>query len=91
MELTRNNVARIHGILILNEAEAIHELDLRDLAGAMGTEVSLDLGLGDFALGNRVSVAIQKKHFSLGPLPSPGTGAGEGMAISKRGTRNQQR
>lgn len=67
MELTRNNVARIHGILILNEAEAIHELDLRNLAGAMGTEVSLDLGLGDFELEDRVSVAIQKKHFRLGP------------------------
>lgn len=67
VELTRNNVARIHGILIFDEAEAIHELDLRDLAGAMGTEVSLDLGLGDFEWEERVSVAVQKKHLSLGP------------------------
>lgn len=67
MELTRNDVTRVHGILVLDEAEAVHELDLRDLAGAMGAEVSLDLSLSDLIFGVRVSVAIQKKHFGLGP------------------------
>lgn len=43
--LTRNDVARVHGVLVLNKAEAIHELDFRDLTGAMGVEVVLDIGL----------------------------------------------
>jgi len=41
-----NDVTRIHGIFILNEAEAIHELDLGDLPSAMGREVILDILLG---------------------------------------------
>lgn len=44
--LTRNDVSRIHGILVLDEAEAIHELDLGDLASAMGSEVAFNIGLG---------------------------------------------
>lgn len=47
VELTWNDVARVHGILIFDEAKAIHQLDLCDLASAMGTEVSLDIGLCD--------------------------------------------
>ena len=43
--LTWNDIASIHGILVLNEAEAIHKLDLGDLAGAMGVEVVLNIGL----------------------------------------------
>lgn len=48
VELTWNDVASVHGILILNEAEPVHQLDLCDLSGAMGTKVRLDVGLGDF-------------------------------------------
>jgi len=43
---TGNNVARVHGVFVLNEAEAIHELDLGNLACAMGVEVVLNIGLG---------------------------------------------
>lgn len=42
---TGNNITRVHGILVFNEAEAIHELHLHDLASAMSTEVILDIGL----------------------------------------------
>ena len=46
MARTRNDIARIHRILVLNKAEAIHELDLGDFTGAMGVEVVLNIGLG---------------------------------------------
>lgn len=46
--LTWDNVARIHGILILDEAETIHELDLSDLASTVGGEVILDICLGSY-------------------------------------------
>lgn len=44
--LTRNDISGIHGILVLDEAEAIHELDLGDLASAMGRKVGFNIGLG---------------------------------------------
>jgi hypothetical protein len=43
---TRDDIARVHVVLVLDEAEAIHELDLGNLAGAMGVEVVLNIGLG---------------------------------------------
>lgn len=43
---TRHNIARVHGILVLNEAEAIHQLDLSDLSSAMGRKMGLDISLG---------------------------------------------
>lgn len=46
---SRNDVARVHGILVLDEAEAIHELDLGYLSGAMGVEMILNIGLGSVA------------------------------------------
>jgi len=45
----RNDIAGIHRILILNETEAVHELDLGDLSGAMSVEVALDICLGCIA------------------------------------------
>lgn len=60
LKLTWNDVTGIHGILVLNEAEPIHELDFSDLASAMGAEVSLNVGLGDFGKGERaVSEGVQ--------------------------------
>jgi len=44
--LTWDDIPGVHGVLILNEAEAVHNLDLCDLAGAMLGEMSLDVGLG---------------------------------------------
>lgn len=45
-KLTWNHIPGVHGILVLNETKAIHELDLRDLAGSVGREVRLDIGFG---------------------------------------------
>ena len=45
-ELTRDNISRIHGIFILNEAEAIHELDLGDFTCPMAIEVVFNILLG---------------------------------------------
>ena len=44
--LTGNDVAGVHGVLVLDEAEAVHELDLGDLTGSMAGEVVLNIGLG---------------------------------------------
>lgn len=52
-QLTRHNVTGVHGILVLDEAEAIHELDLDNLAGAMGRKVGLNIGLGSYRRGVR--------------------------------------
>lgn len=47
-KLTWDDVPGIHGVLVLDETEPIHELDLGDLARPMGREVSLDIGLGSW-------------------------------------------
>lgn len=52
--LTRYNITSIHGILILNETEAIHELDLSDLTCAMRCEVGLNIGLGGCDIVSRL-------------------------------------
>ena len=52
---TRNNIASIHRILVLDEPESVHELDLGDLTSAMSGEVSFDVGLGSFRGGSGAS------------------------------------
>ena len=47
-KLTRHDVARIHRVLVLNEAKAIHQLDLSDIPGAMGREMGLNISLGRY-------------------------------------------
>ena len=47
-KLTRNNVAGVHSILILDKPEAVHKLDFGDLAGAMSRKVGFHIGLGCF-------------------------------------------
>ena len=49
-ELTRYHVPSIQCIVILNEAEAIHELDLGDVSSTI-LEVVLDVFLGDCGSG----------------------------------------
>jgi hypothetical protein len=44
--LTWDDVSCIPGIFVLNEAKAIHELNLGDFASAMATEMFFDIGLG---------------------------------------------
>ena len=55
--LTRNDVTGVHGVLVLDEAESIHQLDLGDFTGSMGRKVSLDILLGDWAARERRSAA----------------------------------
>lgn len=43
---TGNHIAGIHSILVFDESETIHELDLGDLPGAMSVEMGLDISLG---------------------------------------------
>lgn len=44
--LTRDNILSVHGILVLDETEAVHQLDLGDFSGSMSRKVSLNIGLG---------------------------------------------
>lgn len=49
-QLTRNNITRVHGIFVLDETKAVHQLDLGDFASAMGREMGLNIilsGLGE--------------------------------------------
>lgn len=46
---TWNHVTGVKRILVLDEAKTIHELDLGNLAGAMGVEVVLNVGLGSYS------------------------------------------
>jgi hypothetical protein len=41
--LTRDNIASIHGILVFDESKSVHELDLGDLSCAVSVEMCLDL------------------------------------------------
>jgi hypothetical protein len=43
---SRNNIAGIHWVLVLDETEAVHELHFGDFSSAMSREVSLDVGFG---------------------------------------------
>ena len=44
-EHTWHDIARVHRVFVLDEAEAIHQLDLGDLTRAMGVEMVLNIGL----------------------------------------------
>lgn len=48
--LTWDNVTCVQGILVLDEAKAVHKLDFGDLAGTVGREMGLDIGLGGFGV-----------------------------------------
>lgn len=52
---TRHDIARIHRIFVLDEAKAVHKLDLGDLASAMSVEVVLNIGLGSYSARGPVS------------------------------------
>lgn len=45
-QLTWNDITGVHGIFVLDETEAVHQLDFGDVASAMGREVGLNIGLG---------------------------------------------
>ena len=60
VRLTWNDVSSIHGILVLDEAEAIHQLHLSDVASAMFCEMGLNVGLG--------SCSMRKKRALVGAI-----------------------
>lgn len=74
---TWNDIPGIHGVLVLDETEAVHKLDLGNLSGAMGREVRLNIGLGRW--GGR-----QCLRGVVGLRGAARTGA----ALSRRVTRN---
>lgn len=39
------HVSGVHGVLVLDESEAVHELDFGYFTGSMGSEVCFDIGL----------------------------------------------
>lgn len=51
-ELTRNHIPSIQCIIVLDEAEAIHELDLGNVSSTI-LEVVLDVFLGDCGSGGQ--------------------------------------
>jgi hypothetical protein len=61
---TWNDITGVLGVLPLDEAKAVHQLDLRDLASAMFQEQGLDVGLGGFAW-----VVSIRKQSVFSPLP----------------------
>ncbi len=64
--LTRNDVTRIHWIVVLEETKAVHEFDLSNVSSSMAFEVLLDVFLGDWAM-DRMSAAVQ--HTKLSAVP----------------------
>lgn len=63
--LTRNDIARIHRVLVLDKTEAVHELDLGNLASAMGREVGFNVSFGGWM--STLAATRQRCHASLGP------------------------
>lgn len=59
--LTGHNVTGIHRILVLDEAEPVHELDLSDFAGAMGREMGLDVSLGGCRSANVLACCGERR------------------------------
>ena len=55
---TWDNIAGIHGILVLNETKAVHDLDLLDDSGAVGSKVLLDIFLGRCESGQSLCYAL---------------------------------
>lgn len=45
--LTRDDVAGVHGVLVLDESKPIHEFDLGNFTRSMGGKVAFDVGLSD--------------------------------------------
>lgn len=41
--ITGHNISGVQLVVIFDEAETVHQLDLRDLAGAMAAEMFLDV------------------------------------------------
>jgi len=60
-QLTWNDVLRVHGIIILNEAKPIHELNFGDVPSPVGLEMLLDLLLRDWAAQSQLSAESRER------------------------------
>ena len=66
--LTWYHIPRVHSILVLDEAEPIHELHFGDNTSAMGLEVFLDIFLCDWRAKMEVSMSpIEQLSARVGP------------------------
>ena len=72
---TRDDVTCVHLILVFDEAEAIHELDLGNLAGAMGVEMVLNVRLGSYIQTVQLAMPVSPEGSSCArpalPAPAP--------------------
>lgn len=84
VQRTRNDIPSIHGILVLDEAETVHKLDLGDLAGAMAGKVSLDVGLSNFGREESVSVKVSSTLLARDGLEDK-TGDGRRKTVERPG------
>lgn len=75
MVLTRDDVTRVHSVLVFNEAETVHELDLGDFAGSVSLKMGLDFGFGGIA-GEVAQVEARGGDFGHGGLVDAGRPTG---------------
>lgn len=79
-ELTRNHIPSIQCIIVLDEAEAVHELDLGDVSSTI-LEVVLDVFLcdcgsgGQRALSKGLKMPVGAGHSITDPFEARGEGA----------------
>lgn len=83
LSLTWNHVSGIHGVLIFDKTEAVHELDLGNLASAMLGEVGFDVGLGGYSGGILVSGILYASARGAARAPA-GSIHSSGMAPVRR-------
>jgi len=58
-----DNVPGVHGVLVLNETEAIHEFDFGDFASTMRGEMRFDVSLSSIP-GQIAQVQAGRRHLS---------------------------
>lgn len=68
-DITWNHISRIHGILILEKAEAIHEFDFCNLASSMALEMLFDILLGDWRVRDDIVSLCQYPRTQNGSPP----------------------
>jgi hypothetical protein len=83
--LTRNNIAGIHGVLVFDETEAVHQLDLGDVASTMGRKMGLDIGLGDCQY--QLATTRRRNNMTQLKLPSQRSQGDTKAAENLQGTK----
>jgi len=60
-----HNISGIQLVVIFDKAETVHQLDLRDLAGAMAAEMFFDVAFSHVA-GKVPKIEAGRRHLSHG-------------------------